>query len=216
MGSLVMTAFSTYLHRTHSNRRCSKPTGPGLIRVSIMRDVQRKQRRRSMDVSNGPPGKQAVGAMLHLWTQAGAQILSVTDGSRRPRGDIKSFAQCQASHWSKLLTFGKIHIRHRLSSDPFHAFCFRRHLLDLLHVVVLKRSRVTIIPRYCDITPSRSDDRAEIAGAIFPANAVVDFKKSGLIASCGRRSRGLAPQPGSFSGFDPNETREMALSIDNV
>src|SRR3954451_23343926 len=37
---------------------------------------------RSMDVSNGPPGKQAVGMMLHLWTQAGAQILSVTDGSR--------------------------------------------------------------------------------------------------------------------------------------
>ena len=126
MGSLVMTAFSTYLHRTHSNRRCSKPTGPGLIRVSIMRDVQRKQRGRSMDVSNGPPGKQAVGMMLHLWTQAGAQILSVTDGSRRPRGDIKSFAQCQASHWSKLLTFGKIHIRHRLSSDPFHTLCFRR------------------------------------------------------------------------------------------
>src|SRR5207248_10327644 len=61
MGSLVMTSFSTYLHRTHSNRRCSKPTGPGLIRVSSMRDVQRKQRGRSMDVSNGPPGKQAVG-----------------------------------------------------------------------------------------------------------------------------------------------------------
>jgi hypothetical protein len=59
---------------------------------------------------------------------------------------------------------------------------FRGHPLDLRHVVVLNRSRVTIIPRYGDITPCRSDDRAEIGGAILPANAVVDLKKSGLIA----------------------------------
>jgi hypothetical protein len=57
IGSLAMTSFSTYLHLGHSNRRCSKPTGPGSMRVSIMRNVQCKQRGRSIDVRNGPPGK---------------------------------------------------------------------------------------------------------------------------------------------------------------
>ena len=37
----------------HSNRRCSKPVGPGLMRASIMRDVQCEHRGRSMDVSCG-------------------------------------------------------------------------------------------------------------------------------------------------------------------
>jgi hypothetical protein len=42
------------LHTGHSNQRCSNPTEPGLMRASIMRDVQREQRGRLMDV---PPGK---------------------------------------------------------------------------------------------------------------------------------------------------------------
>jgi hypothetical protein len=40
MGSLATTSFSTKSHAGHSNRRCSKPIGPGLMRASIMRDVQ--------------------------------------------------------------------------------------------------------------------------------------------------------------------------------
>ena len=59
---------------------------------------------------------------------------------------------------------------------------FRGHPLYLRHVVVLNRSRVAVIPRYCDTTPRRSDHRAEIGGAILPANAVVDLENSGLIA----------------------------------
>jgi hypothetical protein len=51
MGSLATTSFCTESHLGHSNRRCSKPMGPGLMLVSIMRDVQCGQRRRSMGVS---------------------------------------------------------------------------------------------------------------------------------------------------------------------
>ena len=48
IGSLAMTSFRTELHFGHSNRRCSKPIGPGLVRASIMQEVQREQRGRSM------------------------------------------------------------------------------------------------------------------------------------------------------------------------
>jgi hypothetical protein len=44
----------TESHLGHSNRRCSKPMGPGLMRASIMRDVQCRQRSRSMGASDGP------------------------------------------------------------------------------------------------------------------------------------------------------------------
>jgi hypothetical protein len=57
IGSLAMTSFCTELHLGHSNRRCSKPMGPGLVRASIMREVQREQRGRSMLVSDGPEEK---------------------------------------------------------------------------------------------------------------------------------------------------------------
>ena len=40
MGSLATTSFCTKSHAGHSNRRCSKPIGPGLMRASIMRDAQ--------------------------------------------------------------------------------------------------------------------------------------------------------------------------------
>ena len=53
MGSLATTSFCTKSHAGHSNRRCSKPIGPGLMRASIMRDVQCQQRGRSMGVSGG-------------------------------------------------------------------------------------------------------------------------------------------------------------------
>lgn len=53
MGSLATTSFCTKSHAGHSNRRCSKPIGPGLMRASIMRDVQCQQRGRSMGVSCG-------------------------------------------------------------------------------------------------------------------------------------------------------------------
>ena len=57
IGSPATTSFFTELHLGHSNRRCSKPTGPGLMLASIMRIVQREQRGRSMDVSDGPEEK---------------------------------------------------------------------------------------------------------------------------------------------------------------
>jgi hypothetical protein len=57
MGSLATTSFCTKWHLGHSNRRCSKPIGPGLMRASIMRDVQREQCGRSMRVSDGPEKK---------------------------------------------------------------------------------------------------------------------------------------------------------------
>jgi hypothetical protein len=57
IGSLAMTSFCTELQLEHSNRRCSKPMGPGLTRASIMRDVQREQRGRSIEVRDGPKEK---------------------------------------------------------------------------------------------------------------------------------------------------------------
>jgi hypothetical protein len=57
IGSLAMTSFCTELQLGHSNRRCSKPIGPGLMRDSIMRDVQREQCGRSMRENDGPEKK---------------------------------------------------------------------------------------------------------------------------------------------------------------
>ena len=53
MGSLATTSFFTESQLGHSNRRCSKPMGPGLMLANIMRDVQRGQRGRSIGVSCG-------------------------------------------------------------------------------------------------------------------------------------------------------------------
>jgi hypothetical protein len=49
-GSDAMTLISTRLHLGHSNNRCSKPTGPGEMRSSIIRVWQCEQRRRSIAV----------------------------------------------------------------------------------------------------------------------------------------------------------------------
>ena len=57
MGSLATTSFCTKWHLGHSNRRCSKPMGPGLMRASIMPDVQREQCGRSMRENDGPEKK---------------------------------------------------------------------------------------------------------------------------------------------------------------
>jgi hypothetical protein len=57
IGSPATTSFRTELHLGHSNRRCSKPIGLGLMLASIMRIVQCEQRGRSMDVSDGPEEK---------------------------------------------------------------------------------------------------------------------------------------------------------------
>jgi hypothetical protein len=53
MGSLATTSFCAESQLGHSNRRCSKPMGPGLMLASIMRDVQCGQRGRSIGVSCG-------------------------------------------------------------------------------------------------------------------------------------------------------------------
>ncbi|SHJ22231.1 hypothetical protein SAMN05444159_0021 [Bradyrhizobium lablabi] len=53
MGSLATTSFFAESQLGHSNRRCSKPMGPGLMLASIMRDVQCGQRGRSIGVSCG-------------------------------------------------------------------------------------------------------------------------------------------------------------------
>jgi hypothetical protein len=57
IGSPATTSFRTESHLGHSNRRCSKPIGLGLMLASIMRIVQCEQRGRSMDVSDGPEEK---------------------------------------------------------------------------------------------------------------------------------------------------------------
>jgi hypothetical protein len=57
IGSLATTSICTKWHLRHSNRRCSKPIAPGLMRASIIRDVQREQGGRSMRVSDWPEGK---------------------------------------------------------------------------------------------------------------------------------------------------------------
>src|SRR6202158_2589463 len=57
IGSLATTSFCTELHLGHSNRRCSKPIGPGPMRASIMRDVQCEQYGRSMNISDGTDEK---------------------------------------------------------------------------------------------------------------------------------------------------------------
>ena len=57
IGSLATTSFCTKWHLGHSNRRCSKPIAPGLMRASSMPDVQCEQCGRSMRVSDGPEEK---------------------------------------------------------------------------------------------------------------------------------------------------------------
>ena len=47
---------------------------------------------------------------------------------------------------------------------------FRGHPLNLRHVVVLNRSRVTVVPRNGDITPCGRDHCSYIGGAMLPAN----------------------------------------------
>ena len=52
-GSFGTISFSTCLQLGHSNRRCSNPRGPGLMRASIMGDVQSEHPGRLMDVPFG-------------------------------------------------------------------------------------------------------------------------------------------------------------------
>jgi hypothetical protein len=52
--------------------------GPWMMRASIMRDVQREQRGRSMDVSDGPEEKRACGMTLPCIGRE-RTALSVTD-----------------------------------------------------------------------------------------------------------------------------------------
>ena len=59
-----MTSSSTYLHLRHSNRRCSKPMGPGLMRVSIIQDAQRKQRVGKQKITFGEMREMGVRGLL--------------------------------------------------------------------------------------------------------------------------------------------------------
>jgi hypothetical protein len=86
IGSPATTSFCTELHFGHSNRRCSKPMGLGLMLASIMRIVQCEQRGRSMDLSDGPEEKLACGIALPCIGRERA-ALSVTDSCRRRGGD---------------------------------------------------------------------------------------------------------------------------------
>jgi hypothetical protein len=85
IGSAATTSLCTELHLGHSNRRCSKPMGLGLMLASIMRIVQCGQRGRSMDLSDGPEEKLACGMALPCIGRERA-ALSVT-GNCRLRGD---------------------------------------------------------------------------------------------------------------------------------
>jgi len=83
IGSLAMTSFCTELHFGHSNRRCSKPIGPGLTRASIMRDVQREQRGRSMRVSDG------TGEKICFWHDTSLHLGGSVQHSLSPIGPIR-------------------------------------------------------------------------------------------------------------------------------
>jgi hypothetical protein len=101
-----MTSFCTKLHLGHSNRRCSKPMGPELIRASIMRDVQREQRGRSIIVSDGLEEKRACGMTLPcIWAGACSTLshrwMPIRDG------DATSMLFLVPEPWSILLTFQK-------------------------------------------------------------------------------------------------------------
>jgi len=82
MGSLATTSFSTKSHAGHSNRRCSKPIGPGLMRASIMRDVQCQQRGRSM----GP-----VEGASSCRDRATARCEDICNSSYRPKSCTSSY-----------------------------------------------------------------------------------------------------------------------------
>jgi hypothetical protein len=108
IGSLATTSFCTELHLGHSNRRCSKPIGLGLMLASIMRIVQCEQRGRSMDLGDGPEENLACGIALPCIGRERA-ALSVTDNCRLRGGDQKSLRFQFGSLWSILLTLSKFH-----------------------------------------------------------------------------------------------------------
>jgi hypothetical protein len=108
IGPPATTSFCTALHLGHSNRRCSKPIGLGLMLASIMRIVQCEQRGRSMDLSDGPEENLACGIAL-LCIGAGACSTLRTDNCRRRHGNEKGYASQFSSPWSILLTLSKFH-----------------------------------------------------------------------------------------------------------
>jgi hypothetical protein len=57
IGSPATTSLRTEAHLGHSNRRCSKSRGPGLIHASIIRDVQCGQCGRLMRAGDGSAEK---------------------------------------------------------------------------------------------------------------------------------------------------------------
>jgi len=108
IGSAATTSLCTELHLGHSNRRCSKPMGLGLMLASIMRIVQCGQRGRSMDLSDGPEEKLACGMALPCIGRERA-ALSVTGNCRLRGVDQKGYASQLGSPWSILLTLSKFH-----------------------------------------------------------------------------------------------------------
>ena len=76
-GSDAIRRRSTWSHLGHSNSRCSKPTGPGVTRSSIIRVWQREQRGRSIAVKN------CWDEIMALLRRGGSVTeLSVTDGGQ--------------------------------------------------------------------------------------------------------------------------------------
>ena len=78
MGSLMTILFCTELQLGQSNSRCSNPTGPGLMLVSVIRDVHCEQRGRSISVSRGM-GENWDFNMTLPWRGGSVTELSVTD-----------------------------------------------------------------------------------------------------------------------------------------
>jgi hypothetical protein len=89
----------------------------------------------------------------------------------------------------------------RAGSRVFASHQFIWHPLNLRHIVVLNRSHVTVIPRYGDFAPSRSDYRAKIGRRGSPANAVEGLEESGLVAGhCSDRAH-FATSDGAIVRF---------------
>jgi hypothetical protein len=92
------------------------------MRASIMSERQRKQRGPLMGVA---PAKYSsdMDAPPLIWIRPDRPALSVAGSDS---GDGRNIAQSQASHWSKMLTFGKILIgieHHPNSNFDIYILC---------------------------------------------------------------------------------------------
>jgi hypothetical protein len=107
IGSLMTIVFCTELQLGQSNSRCSNPTGPGLMLVSVIRDVHCRQRGRSIGVSRDL-GENWDFDMTLPGKGGSVTELSVTGNCQWLGGDGITMPQCERYLWSILLIHQKL------------------------------------------------------------------------------------------------------------